>query len=121
MIRFATEFDNQYYHVDPVAAESSPFGGLIASGAHVFALWNKLHLTVHSDVAWICGLGFEQMKFANALRPGREVYTKSTLLEMRESKSDEKRGIVIHRHQLLEVDETSVLDMVCTALVERRP
>jgi acyl dehydratase len=35
IIAFAKEYDPQPFHVDPVAAASGPFGGLIASGQTV--------------------------------------------------------------------------------------
>jgi acyl dehydratase len=34
IIAFAKIYDPQYFHIDPEAARHSPFGGLIASGAH---------------------------------------------------------------------------------------
>ena len=37
IIDFACTYDPQSMHVDPVATKSSPFGGLIASGTHLFA------------------------------------------------------------------------------------
>ncbi len=38
IVTFAKEFDPQPFHVDPVAAASGPFGGLIASGWHTACL-----------------------------------------------------------------------------------
>ena len=42
IIAFAKEFDPQYYHVDPVAAQKSAFGGLISSGFHTLSLSMRL-------------------------------------------------------------------------------
>ena len=42
IIAFAKQFDPQYYHVDPVAAQKSAFGGLIASGFHTLSLSMRL-------------------------------------------------------------------------------
>jgi len=120
MIAFSKAFDNQYYHVDPEAAKRSPFGGLIASGAHTFAFWNKLHLTVHNDIAWICGIEFEHFRFVKAWRPDMKVRSKSTLIEKRESRSDPTRGVVKHRLELLDEQGDTVLEFDCVALVARR-
>ncbi len=38
IVAFAKEFDPQPFHVDPVAAASGPYAGLIASGWHTSAL-----------------------------------------------------------------------------------
>ena len=42
--RFARAYDPQPFHVDDKAAETSHFGGLIASGWHVAAVWMKLNV-----------------------------------------------------------------------------
>lgn len=34
IIRFASEWDSQYFHTDPTAGLESYFGGLVASGLH---------------------------------------------------------------------------------------
>ena len=45
---FASQFDPQPFHLDEEAAKASHFGGLIASGWHVSAIWMKL-MIAHSD------------------------------------------------------------------------
>jgi len=42
IIEFATEFDPQPYHLDPIKAEQSFFGGHCASGWHMCALMMRL-------------------------------------------------------------------------------
>lgn len=43
IIRFARRYDPQPFHIDPVAAAESHFGGIIASGAHIMAAtWGGL-------------------------------------------------------------------------------
>ncbi len=37
IIRFASQYDPQSLHADPVAAKQGPFGGLVASGWHTAA------------------------------------------------------------------------------------
>ena len=39
---FAVRFDPQPFHIDEEAAKASPYGGLIASGWHVAAIWMQL-------------------------------------------------------------------------------
>ena len=48
IIAFATKYDPQYFHIDPVRAKDSLFGGLVASGFHVGAIWMKLTIA-HRD------------------------------------------------------------------------
>ncbi len=47
--RFAGLYDPQPFHVDETAAEASHFGGLVASGWQVAAVWMKL-LVAHQEV-----------------------------------------------------------------------
>ena len=120
MVRFSDEFDRQYFHTDPEAATDSPFGELIASGAHTFAVWNRINLDVNGDIAWIAGVGFEDFRFPNALRPDVEFKATSELVSMRPSASDPGRGIVQHRYELVTRDGVVVFSALCAALVERR-
>jgi len=41
IVRFASRFDPQPFHVDPEAAKRSLFGGLCASGWHTCAVWMR--------------------------------------------------------------------------------
>jgi acyl dehydratase len=41
IIRFGKLYDPQYFHVDPEAAKSGPFGGLVASGWHTIAVGHR--------------------------------------------------------------------------------
>ena len=52
---------------DAEAAKDSPFGGLIASGAHTFAVWNRINLDVNGDIAWIAGVGLPPAAFSSAV------------------------------------------------------
>src|SRR5437762_3186131 len=38
IIRFASEWDPQPFHIDPEAAMKTPMGGLTASACHIFAV-----------------------------------------------------------------------------------
>ena len=39
---FAGRYDPQPFHIDDAAGKASPYGGLIASGWHVAAIWMRL-------------------------------------------------------------------------------
>lgn len=45
ILRFATKYDPQPFHVDDAAAASGPFGRLAASGWHTSAAWMKCYVT----------------------------------------------------------------------------
>lgn len=120
MRRFSDEYDQQYFHTSPEQAKDSPFGGLIASGAHTFAVWNRVNLEINGDIAWIAGVGFDEFRFPNPLRPEVEFRAFSELLSARKSSSDPTRGVVVHHHQLIAADGTVVFTCKNPALVHRR-
>ncbi|HEY7980908.1 MAG TPA: MaoC/PaaZ C-terminal domain-containing protein [Candidatus Eremiobacteraceae bacterium] len=71
IIEFARSFDPQPWHVDPRAAASSPFNGLVASGWHTAAV--TMRLIVDSGVlraTGILGLGVDGLRWPKAVRPG---------------------------------------------------
>ena len=62
--RFASEFDPQPFHVDEVAARSTIFGGLAASGWHTTAL--TMRLLVSSELKIAGGLvaaGLDELRW----------------------------------------------------------
>ena len=119
VLAFSGEFDRQFFHADAEAAEASRFGGLIASGAHTFAVWNKINLDVNGDIAWIAGVGFEHFRFPAPLRPDVEFKATSELLSARPSASDPTRGVVTHLYELWTRGGDCVFSAECIALVER--
>ena len=119
MIRFSEEFDRQYFHLDPEAAKASPHGGLIASGAHTFAVWNRINLEMNGDIAWIAGLGFDEFRFPHPLRPDTPFKATSELIELRQS-SKPARGLAIHHYQLVTRSGDVVFTCRCPALVQTR-
>ncbi len=120
VLRFAADYDRQYFHADAEAAKHSPFGGVIASGAHTFAVWNRVNLDMNGDIAWIAGVGFERFRFPTALRPDVEFQAKSELLSMRPSKSDPTRGITTHLYSMWTRSDDCLFTAECIALVHRR-
>lgn len=121
ILAFSDQFDRQYFHADTEAAKESRFGGLIASGAHTFALWNRINLDVNGDIAWIAGVGFEHFRFPTALRADVEFQARSELLSTRVSGSDPTRGVSAHLYELWTRDGQCLFTAECIALVERRP
>jgi len=70
IIEFATRYDPLYIHIDPEAAAKGPFGGLIASGLHTMAVYQRLIAeAMWSKVAGIAGKRFE-IDLQRPVRPG---------------------------------------------------
>jgi len=120
LIDFSLKYDNQYFHVDPQRAKESPFGGIIASGAYTFAIWNKLNLEINGDIAWIAGMGFENFTFPNPLRPDVNFKAESHLIDKRKSESDPQRGIAKHEYKISTESGLTIFACLCPSLVHTR-
>jgi len=122
IIRFASDWDPQRFHTDPLAAKATPFRGLVASGWHTGCVMMRLMCDAYLNEASCIGSpGIEEWRFALPVRPGDTLRFRSTVLESRPSASRPDRGIVKFRWELLnQRDEVAVL-MVGTQFYLRRP
>jgi len=120
--RFAAEFDPQPFHLDEEAARETVFRGLAASGWHTAALTMKL--MVASDFApagGLVGLGFDELRWPRAVRPGDELRIRIDVLDVRASRSNARRGLVRIRTTTTNQNGEPVQILVATLLVPRRP
>ena len=95
IIAFAKEYDPQPFHIDPVAAASGPFGGLIASGWHTISMTMRL-LVEHfiSPETGLGAAGVDEIRWPRPVRPGDTLRVRATVLQARRSKSKPDRGII---------------------------
>ena len=92
---FARQFDPQPFHLDEAAAQISVFRGLVASGWHTAALTMRLMADGEFRPAGgIIGVGFDELSWPRAVRPGDELHAKTEILEVRPSKSRPDRGLI---------------------------
>lgn len=120
MVRFAREHDPQWFHVDPEAARASVFGEVIASGIHTAALWRQLDHTINSDIAYVCGVGWEEVRWPCALRADDTIHVTSEVLDKRPSASKTDRGIIHVRCSVIRADGKIMLTFVSINLVYTR-
>lgn len=121
MIAFAREFDPQYFHADEAAAADSRFGDVIASGQYTMVLWRQLDHQIAHDIAWICGIGWDEVRWPVAVRAGDELRARSWCIDKRRSERDPTRGVTRYQYQLLNQHDAVVFSCVSTNLVETRP
>lgn len=121
IVEFAGKFDPQYYHVDPVAAEKSAFGGLIGSGFHTLSLSFRLffNLDLWSE-AIIASPGMDNLKWLHPMRPGDTIRVAVEVIEVRPSRSKPDRGLVIMRHETWNQDDILILSVDCKHMLRRR-
>lgn len=122
IIAFAQQFDPQPFHLDPVAAATSVFGGLSASGWHTAAIAMRLFMTGPLKFAGgAVGLGVDELRWPTAVRPGDTIQLETEILETRLSRSKSGYGIVRVRNIAQNQKGEVVMSYTANALVLSRP
>lgn len=121
IIQFAKQFDPRPFHTDEEAAIRSVFGALSASAAHTFAIFIFLTNKYQPPIRSLAGLGFDELRLPNAVRPGDELDLEAVVSEKRESKSRPDAGILRNQVYLRNQRRETVLQCSGSALVARRP
>jgi acyl dehydratase len=122
LVDFATRFDPQPMHVDPLFAKTGPFGGLIASGWHTAGLMRRLLADNYlSRVAGLPSPGVDELRWPHPVRPGDVLRLRVEILEARESRSKPDRGVIRTKAELLNQDDAVVLSMIAVNMVAKRP
>jgi acyl dehydratase len=122
IIDFAKEFDPQPFHVDPVAAASGPFGGLIASGWQTAALVMRLLVDRYlSTEASLGGAGVDEIRWPYPVRPGDTLRVRATVVESRRSLSKPDRGIIKTLAEAVNQDGQTVMRATAINFLRVRP
>ena len=121
IITFAEEYDPQPFHIDEEAAEEYPFG-LIASGAHTYAISLKLWNGISTEtVASIGGLGIDEMRLSHPVKPGDQLRVQTYNESKRESNSRPGYGILVSKVNVINQNDEIVLSYKTAALITKRP
>ncbi len=120
LLAFARQYDPQYFHADPEAAKQSIFGGIVASGIFTMAIWRQLDHEIAHDIAWICGVAWDDVRFPLPVRAGDTLRARSKCLSKRLSNSRPDRGVAVYEYVLLNQRGETVFTCRSTNLVERR-
>ncbi len=89
---FAQKYDPQPFHVDERAARNSIFGGLIASALHTLSACTRAVVDAQGNVAILSGLGLDEAKMLNPVRPGDLLSIDATWVDLKRSRSKPHRG-----------------------------
>jgi acyl dehydratase len=120
IIRFAKQYDPIPRHIDEELAAQSVFGGLTASGSHTFAIYILLSGQLQPHFQVLMGLGWDELKLTNPVRPGDALDLEMTVLELRPSKSKPDWGIVRNKNLLRNQQHETVLECISTIFVARQ-
>lgn len=121
IMRFASEFDPQPFHMEPAAAEASFFGGLVASGWHTAAATMRLLVDGGLPVAGgVIGAGGDEIRWPRPVRPGDVLSVETEILEARPSRSNMKLGLLKVRIRTLNQNNEEVQVAVANILAPRK-
>ncbi len=120
IISFAREFDPQPFHLDRAVASRTMFGELIASGWHTAAITMRLFVQTLNCAQGAIGLGVDELRWPNAVRPGDELQAEIEIVDLRTSRSRPSHGVVRLRYVTTNQRGEIVQTMFASALVPRR-
>src|SRR5213595_3310292 len=120
IISFAREFDPQPFHLDSAVARETMFKGLIASGWHTAAITMRLFVQTLNFAEGAIGLGVDELRWPNAVRPGDRLQVETEIVDLRVSRSKPSHGIVRLRNVTVNQRGEIVQTMSASALVLRR-
>ncbi len=110
IIDFAKHYDPQVFHVDPVGAKKTMFGGLVASGWHTAALAMRMIVDHYlSHIASLGSPGVDELRWLNPVRPGNQLSLRVSILETRRSRTKPDRGIVRSLVEVMNQDHEVVM------------
>ena len=120
LIEFAHKFDPQMFHLSRRDAERTIFKGLIASGWHTAAMTMRLFVRTLNFAEGAIGLGVDELRWPNAVRPGDALMVETEILELRPSRSRPGHGIIRLRNVTTNQRGEVVQTMLASAMVPRR-
>src|SRR5712664_4920720 len=117
VIEFAHKFDPQMFHLNRKAAERTLFKGIIASGWHTAAITMRLFVQTLNFTEGAIGLGVDELRWPNAVRPGDRLQVETEIVDLRVSRSKPRHGVVRLRNVTVNQRGEIVQTMSASALV----
>ncbi|HEY7990079.1 MAG TPA: MaoC family dehydratase [Stellaceae bacterium] len=122
IVAFARDYDPQPFHTDPVAAKSSAFGTLVASGWQTMGVFMSLLVkSLLADTASMGSPGVEGIQWLKPVKPGDQLTGHLRVLEAMPSKSRADRGVVKTEGRLTNQDGEVVMTVRAINFFGRRP
>ena len=122
IMAFARQWDPQPFHIDPVAAKESMYGGLIASGWQTALMTMRLQVdNLLHDADTQGSPGVENIRFRKPVRAGQRLRARYTVLVAEPSAKRPTLGKVLGRTELVDDSGEIVYSMDGWGLMGRRP
>jgi acyl dehydratase len=116
---FATQWDPSAIHCDPIAAGKGYFNGIIASGIHTLAVFQRLAATtIYPSWAIIAGRRITDVEMLHPVRPGMVLRGQATVVH---NLPDNPSRSLIAVHGYLHAGEQTVLTLRVEMYMHRKP
>ena len=129
--RTVTETDNvlisalthnpQPLHLDHEAAATSEFGKPLVNSVYTFGLMVGVSVADTTLGTLVANLGYDKLVFPNPVFAGDTLRSETECMEVRESKSRPKAGIVTWAHRSFNQRDELVCECTRTALLLKTP
>jgi acyl dehydratase len=126
IIAFGKKYDPQPFHVDPIAAKRSSYGGIIASGWHTVAIWMRLMIDFQKSLGG-SGMrggvspGFEDLRWIKPVRPGMTLTYSTETIEKVDLKSRPELGLIKSRNEARDENGALYMSFIGKGFVFRKP
>jgi acyl dehydratase len=110
IVEFAGKYDPQPFHVDEEAAAASRFGGIIASSLQTLSCCTRVLVDAQGDLAILSGLGIEEVRLPNPVRPDDLLTVEAWWTELRRSRSKADRGLATVRFKAVNQNGETVIE-----------
>jgi len=121
IVRFASEFDPQPFHLDEAAAAKSAFKGLAASGWHTAAIAMNLALQTRPFGPHpLLGMGVDDLRWMRPVRPGDTLHLEGEVVDLTPSRT-RPQGIAKIKWTAFNQKGEPVYTFTPIGIVPRRP
>ena len=121
MLDFARVYDPEPFHLDDAKARELGWGGLIASGLQVLAIWRRLSKEGFPNCATVISPGWDDIRWLQPVRVGDVLASHTEIIETRRLDSRPGEGLVRLRNQLVRQDGEPVARLTSNWFVRCQP
>lgn len=119
IVAFVRTWDPQPFHIDAAVAQASPFGGLVASSAHLFAICTRLFFDHEDRIDVLAMLGKDKLRLPNPARAGTTLTYRTRCIAKRASASRPTTGIITLADAVTDGADAPVLTQEVTLMIAR--
>ena len=117
IVEFARKFDNQWFHTDPMRAESGVWNGRIASDFHTFSIaMQMVAATIFEGSESYSSTGLSYVKWQNPVRPNDLLMLHVEVNGSRVATSKPWLGVIEWKLRLVKQQAATALELEATSL-----